>query len=339
MAHVYAYTSFSLHAYDGSKGGISMPLKVFAFYNGLNQAAKGFPYLKRYGAIINQLALFQISIQNTGALYGRPSQSLINEAHAQGGKVFLTVSNLTLRGQFSTLLIGRLVRDHNFSNLVWQNIKNLLVEYQCDGVNFDLEKAAPLDRPLFSQLIQTWSALFQQEKFLVTIDVPAMDRNNPLDPWKGAFDYKVIGQAVDEVILMTYEEHWPASSPGSVASIPWVNDILNYALATIPRQKIYMGIPLYGYDWSERGGAKVIGYTRAIELARRHGAPVRWDAIQHSMFFHYEEMGVRHTVYFEDLRSLRDKLDLASQKGIQGVALWEMNLSYPRFWEMLQTYF
>lgn len=315
-----------------------MPLKVVAFYNGLNQEAKGYPYLRRYGHIINQLALFQISIQNSGELYGRPSRSLINQVHALGSKVILTVSNLTLRGQFSTLLIGRLVRDHNFSNLVWKNIKNLLLEYQCDGVNFDLEKAAPLDRPLFSQLIQTWSALFHEAKFLVTIDVPAMDHNNPLDPWKGAFDYKLIGQAVDGVILMTYEEHWRGSAPGSVASIPWVNDCLNYSLATIPHQKIYMGIPLYGYDWTERGGGKVIGYTRAIELARRHGAPLRWDATQHSMFFRYEEMGVRHTVYFEDPRSLRDKLDLASQKGIQGVALWEMNLSYPRFWEMLQTY-
>lgn len=315
-----------------------MPLKVFAFYNGLNEQAKGYPYLKRYGSIIDQFAIFQIVIQNNGSLHGRPSRTLINEAHALGAKVLLTVSNLTLQGQFSTILIGRLVRDRNFSNLVWQNIRNLLVEYQCDGVNFDLEKAAPHDRLLYSRLIETWSALFKQSNFLVTIDVPAMDHNEPLDPWKGAFNYKAIGESVDEVILMTYEEHWPGSSPGSVASLPWVNNILNYALETIPRQKIYMGIPLYGYDWSERGGAKVISYERAIELAQRYGAPLRWDAAQHSVFFRYEVKGIRHTVYFEDPRSLREKLDLAVKKRIQGVAMWEMNLSYPRFWEVLQTY-
>jgi Predicted glycosyl hydrolase len=315
-----------------------MPLKVFAFYNGLNERAKGYAYFKRYGTMINQFTIFQIAIQNNGALYGRPSRTLINEAHTLGAKVLLTVSNLTLRGQFSTLLIGRLVRDQDFSNLVWRNIRNLLVEYQCDGVNFDLEKAAPQDRLLYSQLIERWSGLFQRSNFLVTIDVPAMDHDDPLDPWKGAFNYRVIGQAVDEVILMTYEEHWPGSPPGSVASLPWVSRILDYALANIPRQKLYMGIPLYGYDWSERGGAKVISYERAIELAQRHGAPLQWDAAQHSMFFRYEDRGIRHTVYFEDPRSLKDKLDLAVQKGIQGIAIWEMNLSYPRFWEMLQTY-
>ncbi|MDP4158493.1 MAG: glycosyl hydrolase family 18 protein [Bacillota bacterium] len=313
-----------------------MPLNVLAFYNGLNEQTKGYSYFRRYGTMINQFVIFQVSIQNDGSLNGRPSRSLINEAHSMGAKVLLTVSNLTLQGQFSTTLMARLVRDQNFANLVWRNIRNLLVDYQFDGINFDLEKTDPKDRDLFTQLIQTWSALFRQSNFIVTIDVPAMSGDDPTDPWKGSFNYKAIGQAVDEVILMTYEEHWPGSPPGSVASIPWVNDILNYALTTIPRQKIYMGIPLYGYDWSERGGATVISYERAIQLARRHGAPLRWDAAQHSMYFRYEVMGVRHTVYFEDPRSLKDKLDLAKQKGIKGIALWEMNLSYPRFWEVLQ---
>jgi spore germination protein YaaH len=315
-----------------------MPLDVFAFYNGLNEHAKGYPYLKRYGRSINQLALFQIPIQNNGTLPGRLSRALIAEAHTMGVKVLVTVSNLNQKGLFSTPLIGRLVRDQDFANLVWQNIRNLLVEYQLDGVNLDLEKAAPADRLLYSQFIQKWSLMFQQANFLVTTDVPAKSSNDLHDPWKGAIDYQVMGQAVDAVIVMTYEQHWPGSPPGSIASIPWVTEILNYALANIPRQKIYMGIPLYGYDWSERGGAKAIGYQRAIELARRHGSPIQWDAREHSSYFRYETMGVRHTVYFEDLRSLKDKLDLAVSKGIRGVALWEMNISYPRAWDVIQTY-
>lgn len=315
-----------------------MPLNVFAFYNGLNEQAKGYSYFQRYGSIIRQLDIFQIPIQNNGTLQGRPSRRIITEAHAKGIKAFLTVSNLTSAGRFSTALLGRLVRDRNFANFVWGNIRNLLVEYQFDGVNLDLEKANPEDRDLFSQLIQTWSTLFHQANLLVTIDVPAKSSDEPTDPWKGAFDYKAIGEAVDEVILMTYEEHWPASPPGSVASLPWVNTNLNYALANIPAQKIYLGIPLYGYDWSERGGAQVISYQRAVALAKRFGAPIQWDSRQHSLYFRYETMGIRHTVYFEDTRSSKEKLDLALSKGIRGVALWEMNLSYPSFWETLQGY-
>ncbi|SHI45564.1 glycosyl hydrolase family 18 protein [Desulfosporosinus lacus] len=315
-----------------------MPLNVFAFYNGLTEQTKGYPYLKRYGNSIQQLAIFEVSIQSNGAILGRPSRQLIEEAHTMGIKVYLVISNLTRQGQFSTALIGRLVREQEFANLVWRNIRNVLVEYRLDGVNLDLEKAAPADRPLFTRLIQTWSAMFKEANFVVSIDVPAKTSDDPQDAWRGSFDYRPIGRAVDEVILMTYEEHWSESEPGSVASIPWVTQVLDYAIANIPRDKIYMGIPMYGYDWPENGTGKVIGYQRATELARRYGAPLQWDARQHSTYFRYETRGVRHTVYFEDPRSLREKLELATQKGIRGVALWEMNLSYPQFWEALQTY-
>ncbi|AFM40751.1 putative glycosyl hydrolase [Desulfosporosinus acidiphilus SJ4] len=315
-----------------------MPLNIFAFYSGLTEQAKGYPYLVRNENIINQLDIFQTPIQNDGTVQGRPSRKMINEAHAKGIKVYLTVSNLNPGGRFSTGLISRLVRDRQFANYVWGNINNLLAEYQFDGVNLDLEKVSPTDRHLFTQLIQAWSAQFHQANYIVTIDVPAKSSSEPLDPWKGAFDYQAIGRVVDEVILMTYEEHWPASPPGSVASLPWVNENLNYALANIPARKILMGIPLYGYDWSERGGAQSISYQRAVDLAQRHGAPILWDPRQHGLHFRYEAMGIRHTVYFEDPRSTKDKLDLALSKGIRGVALWEMNLSYPAFWEVLQVY-
>jgi len=43
-------------------------------------------------------------------------------------------------------------------------------------------------------------------------------------------------------------------------------------------------------------------------------------------------------MYLEDPRSLKEKLDLASSMGIRGVALWEMNLSYPLAWEVLRAY-
>ena len=166
-----------------------MPLQVFAFYNGLTEQAKGYPYLKRYGNIINQLALFQIAIQDNGTLLGHPSRPLVHEAHTKGSKVFLAVSNLTTQGRFSSVLIGRMVRDQEFSNLVWRNIRDMLVDYQFDGVNLDLEKAVPADRMLFSQLIQTWSTLFQRANLLVKIDVPAKSSNDPLDIWGGSASY------------------------------------------------------------------------------------------------------------------------------------------------------
>ncbi|MCO5384448.1 MAG: glycosyl hydrolase family 18 protein [Desulfosporosinus sp.] len=171
-----------------------MPLNVFAFYNGLTEQTKGYPYLKRYGNSIQELAIFEVSIQSNGAILGRPSRKLIEEAHTMGIKVYLVISNLTRQGQFSTALMGRLVREQEFANLVWRNIRNVLVEYRMDGVNLDLEKAAPADRPLFSQLIQTWSAMFKEANLVVSIDVPAKTSSDPLNAWRGRLIIDQLGE-------------------------------------------------------------------------------------------------------------------------------------------------
>lgn len=315
-----------------------MAINLFAFYNGLTEQERGYPYFQRYGHLLDEIAFFQIPIQPNGELAGNPSRKLINEAHRKGVKAYVTITNLTSGGQFSTTLMSQLVRNPVFASRVLQNIRNLLSTYRLDGVNFDLEKAAAQDRNLYSQLIYNWTVQLRQDNYRVTLDVPAKSADDPTDIWKGSFDYRALGQIVDEIILMTYEEHWPGSPPGSVASLPWVNQVLDYALANIPAQKINMGVPLYGYDWVQGNGAKVISYRRATELARRMGAPLRWDAQQHSTFFRYTSEGKQHTVYFEDVRSLKEKLDLAIRRGIKGVALWEMNLSYPELWTTLQTY-
>lgn len=315
-----------------------MAINIFAFYNGLTEQERGYSYFQRYGQLLDEIAFFQIPIQPNGELAGHPSRKLINEAHRKGVKAYVTITNLTPSGQFSTPLMTQLVRNPAFSSQVLQNIRNLLSTYRLDGVNFDLEKAAPQDRNLYSQLIYNWTVQLRQDNYRVTLDAPAKTSDDPTDIWKGVFDYQVLGQIVDEIILMTYEEHWPGSPPGSVASLPWVSQVLDYALANIPAQKIVMGVPLYGYDWIQGNGAKAISYRRATELARRMGAPLQWDAQQHSTFFRYSSEGKQHTVYFEDLRSLKEKLDLVIQRGIKGVALWEMNLSYPELWTTLQTY-
>lgn len=315
-----------------------MALSVIGFYNGLNEQARGYTYLRRYGSLLDYLAVFHISIRDNGELSGELSRGLVQDAHRMGVKVLPVFTNLTPQGQFSTPLITRLIREPQFADLVWRNIRDYVLRYQCDGVNLDLEKANPQDRPFFSRFVQDWGERFQQQNLFVSMDVPAKFKDEPDKAWTGPFDYRSISRNLDAVVLMTYEEHWPGSPPGSVASLGWVARVLDYALANMPANKIYMGLPLYGYDWTEGGGAQVISYRRALEIARRFGAALRWDDDQSSTYFTYESRGRRHTVYFEDPRSIREKLALAERKGIKGVAVWEMNLSYPEFWEVLREY-
>jgi spore germination protein len=61
-------------------------------------------------------------------------------------------------------------------------------------------------------------------------------------------DYPVHGALVDHVIIMTYDGGYTFGPPMAVAPLNEVVKVLNYAVTAIPREKIFMGIPNYGYD-------------------------------------------------------------------------------------------
>ena len=109
----------------------------------------------------------------------------------------------------------------------------------------------------------------------------------------------------------------------AVAPLNMVRRVAEYALTQIPKEKIILGIPNYGYDWPlpyVRGTtkARTIGNVEAVQLAISHGASIRFDEQAQSPYFHYAQNGVRHEVWFEDVRSYRAKFALIRELGLKG---------------------
>ena len=67
----------------------------------------------------------------------------------------------------------------------------------------------------------------------------------------------------------------------AVAPINEVRKVLNYAVTAIPRRKILMGVPNYGYNWTlpyvQGSRAVTISNVGAVDLARREGAEIQYD--------------------------------------------------------------
>ena len=89
----------------------------------------------------------------------------------------------------------------------------------------------------------------------------------------------LLGQAADRVLLMTYEWGYTYGPPMAVAPLPNVRAVLDYAVTEIPSEKIFLGIPNYGYDWplpfvQGTTRAQSISNQRAIELAIQHNIAI-----------------------------------------------------------------
>lgn len=64
------------------------------------------------------------------------------------------------------------------------------------------------------------------------------------------YDYGGIDAAVDFVFIMAYDWHEKHSGPGPIAPIDEIRKTLDNAVQRMPRNKIILGVPRYGYDWT-----------------------------------------------------------------------------------------
>ena len=155
-------------------------------------------------------------------------------------------------------------------------------------------------------------------------------------------DYAAIGDAADEVLLMTYEWGYKYGAPMAVAPINMVRRVLDYAVTEIEPAKINIGIANYGYDWPlpfVRGEteARTIGNVEAVPIAIRYGAEIEFDELAQSPYFSYvDEEGTEHVVWFEDVRSLEQKYALLPEYGLRGIGVWQIMRWYRAMWLLFE---
>ena len=157
-------------------------------------------------------------------------------------------------------------------------------------------------------------------------------------------DYRLLGEAANSVMLMTYEWGYSQGPPMAVAPIHMVRRVVEYAVTEIPREKISLGIPNYGYDWPlpyERGvtRARTINNLEAVQIAIDYGVNIRFDETAQSPYFRYWQYGIQHEVWFEDVRSIKAKFDLIQEYGLLGAGYWQLMNFFKANWLMMDEMF
>lgn len=129
----------------------------------------------------------------------------------------------------------------------------------------------------------------------------------------------------------------------AVAPLPNVRRVVEYALTEIAAQKLWLGIPNYGYDWPlpfVQGESKAASISNqyAVQLALRYNAAIQFDWTAQSPWFRYwDEQGREHEVWFEDARSIQAKLALIPEYGLYGAGYWNLMRPFPQNWVVLSS--
>ena len=129
----------------------------------------------------------------------------------------------------------------------------------------------------------------------------------------------------------------------AVAPLPNVRRVVEYAITEIPAEKLWLGVPNYGYDWTlpfvqGESKARSISNQYAVSLARRYGATIQFSDYSQSPWFRYfDENGREHEVWFEDARSIKAKLALIPEYGMSGAGYWNLMRPFPQNWLVLDS--
>ena len=322
-------------AYEGERlGGAYTNGYAYPFIQGPLLAAE-LPYM-------SYLTPFTYGITAQGDLLPLDDWALLEAARRLGTAGVMHLSTLTEDGSFSSERAAALLWDGPQRRSLAGQVEAVMAEKGYQGLDVDFEYVPGALREAYASFIAQLRERLAPRGWPVTVALAPKTHPDQPGLLYEAHDYALLGAAADFVLLMTYEWGYTYGPPMAVASLPNVRQVLDYAVTEIPREKIYLGVPNYGYDWPlpfRQGETKArsISNQEAVSIAVAQGAEIQYDGAAQSPWFRYTEAGIVHEVWFEDARSMSAKLALIQEYGLRGAGYWNLMRPYPQGWTVLNA--
>ncbi|MBU3876046.1 LysM peptidoglycan-binding domain-containing protein [Faecalicatena sp. AGMB00832] len=301
------------------------------------------PYiLEQAFPAINELLIFSYGFTFEGELVPPLLDDtwMIETAYEEGVEPILVLTPFS-EGTFNNELVKVLSENQDVQDRLIMNLLETVEQKGFAGVDVDFEYILPEDRVGYAEFVGRLRRRMNAQGYQVSVALaPKTSADQPGLLYEG-MDYALLGENADHVFLMTYEWGYTYGPPMAVAPLNKVREVVEYALTEIPREKILMGIPNYGYDWTlpyERGitKARLIGNVEAVRIAVENGAAIQFDEISMSPHFTYVRDGIFHEVWFEDVRSIEAKLNMAKEFELMGVGYWNLMRPFRANWLLLE---
>ncbi|MGL5437431.1 MAG: glycosyl hydrolase family 18 protein [Lachnospiraceae bacterium] len=256
----------------------------------------------------------------------------------------LTLTPLDSSGNFNNNIITALINNEEAIQQLYSELIAVMQEKGYEGLDIDFEYIVADDREAFADFVSWMTQNMNARGYPVTVALAPKTSSEQSGVLYEGMDYRLLGEAANRVLLMTYEWGYTYGPPMAVAPIDQVRRVVEYAVSEIPTEKISLGIPNYGYDWPlpyERGvtRARTISNLEAVQLAVEQGVEIQFDQTAMSPFFTYWQNGIEHVVWFEDPRSIKAKFDLIKEFNLSGAGYWQLMNYFRANWLILENMF
>jgi hypothetical protein len=292
---------------------------------------------------VQTLGLFSVTATSAGhvkegdigykRITGPRGRGLIADAHARGQHVELVFTS------FGYAPNGRLFGDDPAAQVrrerLAPDLAALAADLGVDGINVDVELWDSNVDGGYRGFIEDLGARLRSANPYATLSVATTSGYNGSDLARAA-----LAGGADRIFLMGYDYHWSGSLAGASAPIDsrdgshdLTASITNYVNAGVPRNRILLGLPLYGMSWPVAGperDAAVLGKgtawlpsSHAAELLSPGFVPTL-DQLESTDYFVLPTVTGWVATYYDSPRSLLPKLELARSQGLAGAGFWAL---------------
>ena len=214
--------------------------------------ARMYEALEKYGDRIDTIGLFSFKVRATGEIVesGVTISSMLPYINRYRHiKWLLTIANDGANSIF------RALRDNTngAQELFLSELIRIMKKYPwCDGIDIDLERGDDYSThaestTMFKNIYNTIKA-YDSSK-LMNICLPGMTSVNGSVGGENWCVYGDLDPYCDTASIMSYGMAWSGSAPGPVSPRSWLEGIYDYAVTVMNPDKIFFGMPAYGWNW------------------------------------------------------------------------------------------
>jgi len=277
-------------------------------------------------------------------------EEIRKEASVSGTKVLLSIKS------FDNATIDNIISSRTATNKLTGELLALIKKYNLDGINIDFEYFTDTNFPTSKYLAEFLEELSLKLKKDYPKIIIGIDVNATVVVKDKAYNMTEISKAVDQVILMAYDYRGQNSTragpPAPIygeANEHSIWESVGSLSGRVPNNKLILAIPFYGYEWQTftgkhksstiEGSGALATYKRVRELLEERSDIIKsWDDISKSPWLSYMQYGAIKQIYYEDDRSIAEKIKFAKEKNMGGIAIWALGYEgdYRQPWEIME---
>ena len=237
--------------------------------------------------------------------------------------VMPVISNIGKSGRSPTA-IKNLMSDEKVREKFWEQILSWTQKNKFAGITLDIQETS--DQKTYNNFIEETANRMHAAGLKLAVVVPPDQKDYP---------YTLISSEVNYVALPLFDESY--KTPGSVASISWIANLLEKRSKDIPEEKLLPIIGTHSYDWEEGFLPKEKTFEEAILTAGESSSTIVFDPESFTpKYAYYDELQKPHTVWMEDAVTAFNAYTIARQYG-KNIAVENLGGADAAIWSILDT--